>query len=157
MMKQEAWDVKPGVHQPRRPGMGAGRGRSPGRGGGVRGGSTGSSNGSDMMLYTQQVIGHGVTPTESTDGSGTKTYKCPKCDKEFSQKSHFFGHMNSHLNVRPYSCDKCGKGFAYSQNLARHQKSCFTPSKHTCTFCNVSCNNAQELQMHLLQAHAGSM
>ena len=121
--------------------------------------STGGGSSSDMMLYTSQVMGSSPMKQElpSSDSSGGgKTYKCPKCDKEFQQKSHFFGHMNSHLNVRPYSCDKCGKGFAYSQNLARHQKSCFTPSKHACTFCGITLANAQELQMHLIQAHSGA-
>ncbi len=139
----------------------AGRFGSPARqsaslGRGRRGGSASATAG--LLTYASQMTGAKRDPFEQdTGGSGAgggKMYKCPKCGKEFQQKGHFFGHMNSHLNVRPYSCDKCGKGFTYSQNLARHQKSCFTPSKYACTFCGVTCANAQQLQMHLIEAHA---
>ena len=107
-----------------------------------------------MMMYTNQMTsGQNAAAFGVNTGPGEK-FSCPKCGKTFKEKYHFFGHMNSHLNVRPYTRKKCGKGFSYSNNLSRHKRTCGAAEVgHKCDICQQSFGSVNALQMHLLQSH----
>jgi len=48
-------------------------------------------------------------------------YNCPKCNKQFNQKSHFTAHLK-----KKYNCEKCNINFetqyAYIDNKCIHIK-----------------------------------
>ena len=116
-----------------------------------------STDSASMMMYTNQMTsGQNAAAFGVNTGPGEK-FSCPKCGKTFKEKYHFFGHMNSHLNVRPYTCKKCGKGFSYSNNLSRHKRTCGAAEVgHKCDICQQSFGSVNALQMHLLQSHGST-
>jgi uncharacterized Zn-finger protein len=57
-------------------------------------------------------------------GAAEFPFFCSQCNKGFSEKHHFEGHMNVHNNIRPHICPYCGKGHAYRTGLNNHLKTC---------------------------------
>ena len=46
---------------------------------------------------------------------------CPKCGRQFRQKSHLYRHdRDVHLKIRNYVCILCGRRFANNQHLSNH-------------------------------------
>ncbi len=131
------------------------RPRTPKQEVGMGSGSTPLDNAS-MMMYMQSNLA-GSPSAMGSSGAGGEKYSCAKCGKTFKEKYHFFGHMNSHLNVRPYTCKKCGKGFSYSNNLSRHKRTCGAAEEgEKCDICQQRFGSVNALQMHLLQAHGST-
>ena len=122
----------------------------------ARQGGTPMDNAS-MMMYTNQMTSRDNAAVFGANAGPGEKFSCPKCGKTFKEKYHFFGHMNSHLNVRPYTCKKCGKGFSYSNNLSRHKRTCGAAEVgHKCDICQQSFGSVNALQMHLLQSHGST-
>lgn len=52
-----------------------------------------------------------------------QSYKCPKCDKCFTQKIHLSNHI-AHLHCegprKSYKCPKCDKSYLYERHVYRH-------------------------------------
>ena len=67
-------------------------------------------------------------------------YKCEFCKKLFNEKSHFQGHMSSHIDHKAYTCTSCSLSFQYRPNCQRHMKTCGQKSdkkKYTCELCQA--------------------
>ena len=50
-----------------------------------------------------------------------KSYVCPLCGQNFTQKNSLRQHAAVHTGVRPYVCDICGKAFSYENVLRGHR------------------------------------
>ena len=62
-------------------------------------------------MYKSQ---HGIDfHKNNAHSENTKTYKCGTCWKEFSDKDHYVGHVNTHILHKP---NECGKKFYYKSN-----------------------------------------
>ncbi|KAK1249395.1 hypothetical protein MKX07_002911, partial [Trichoderma sp. CBMAI-0711] len=54
--------------------------------------------------------------------TGSRSFKCSLCDKEFTRKLTQLGHERSHFGEKPYKCSICDKGFARLNDCNRHQR-----------------------------------
>ena len=76
-----------------------------------------SSQHKPNTLEIQEYTDDGV----HSDSPMLKTYKCPHCVKEFSQKSNMHTHIKSkHLDERPFACSYCQKSFKLKAQLKVH-------------------------------------
>ncbi len=49
-----------------------------------------------------------------------KRFKCPLCERCFTQKSYLRGHMSSHTGMREFVCRLCPRAYVYKKDLKRH-------------------------------------
>ena len=87
----------------------------------------------------------------------TTKYKCEFCKKLFNEKSHFQGHVSSHINHKAYTCSSCSLAFQYRPNLQRHMKTCGQPKrdriKHSCEECGAQFSRKDILTDHINCKH----
>ncbi|CAK37376.1 uncharacterized protein An01g13700 [Aspergillus niger] len=57
----------------------------------------------------------------SKSGGGEGRYRCPDCDKTFTQKKSLNRHQRSHASEKSFSCTKCSKAFTRKEDCERHQ------------------------------------
>ena len=88
-------------------------------------------------------------------GQGELKYKCQTCGKQFRDKFHLHGHINTHKNVKPFSCSKCHREFGYQSSLTQHVKICkeVTP-KPICDQCGKEFSTKSGLADHKLGKHS---
>ena len=93
---------------------------------------------------------------------GNPLYTCSICDRRFSTKTHYEGHVNSHLEHRAFQCKTCGKSFLYNQNLRRHEKYCGLVSEtgdqpdnqqYLCNLCGRQMKTAECYADHMKGKH----
>ncbi|XP_053396943.1 zinc finger protein 37-like [Mercenaria mercenaria] len=98
-------------------------------------------------------------------------YKCEHCDMKFYYKSHYLGHVNKHLDVKPYSCKTCQKPFRYKVACHLHEKTCCSENyyithnpdgslkeavkcKFLCDICGLELTSKSSLKMHHYYTHS---
>jgi len=83
---------------------------------------------------------------------GEKKYKkrCPKCKKEFKDKSNLIKHIRTHTGEKPYKCDYCGKCFRHTSTRNDHLNIHLNRNPHVCDYegCNKQFANAANLKRH---------
>ena len=86
----------------------------------------------------------------------TSRYTFQFCYKGFLSKSHFTGHMNSHLQSKPFTCrnDHCDKKFCYKNNLMQHLKICSGSTKDQCNQCPLWLSSPFALRDQIKGAHS---
>ncbi|XP_060565298.1 zinc finger protein 239-like [Ruditapes philippinarum] len=101
-------------------------------------------------------------------------YECEHCDMKFFYRSHYFGHLNKHLNVKPFSCETCHKAFRYKITCQLHEKICFRDkydaihnlngclkdeekSKLLCDKCGIEMSSKSSLKTHHYYAHGSDI
>ena len=82
-------------------------------------------------------------------------YVCSVCQRSFTRKSHYIGHMNKHNSMTPFVCSHCHVSFCYKHHMLRHMKTCTGTSRHQCKTCNQVCSTPQILKEHHDAKHAG--
>lgn len=86
--------------------------------------------------------------------TGTKSFKCSKCPKEFFYAQSLRYHMMAHNGERPYKCDICDRTFVQGAHLRTHQITHTGESKHKCNYCQSSYTSAGSLKVHI-RLHTG--
>ena len=53
-------------------------------------------------------------------------FECPieSCDRKFSRKNLYMGHLNAHKGMKPYQCVQCGKSFSLRNSYITHKYKC---------------------------------
>lgn len=49
-----------------------------------------------------------------------KKFKCPHCDRSFTQSNNLIYHVRKHTGEKPFPCDKCDKSFICKSHLLSH-------------------------------------
>lgn len=97
-------------------------------------------------------------------------YQCKHCEMKFYYKSHYLGHINKHLNVKPFSCKTCEKPFRYKVACHLHEKTCSREnfyithnsdgslkqtavSKCLCDICGLELTSKSGLKLHHYYTH----
>lgn len=97
-------------------------------------------------------------------------YQCKHCEMKFYYKSHYLGHVNKHLNVKPFSCKTCQRPFRYKVACHLHERTCLrenfyithnsdgslkqTPkSKFLCDICGLALTSKSSLKSHHYYTH----
>ncbi|KAL8184378.1 UNVERIFIED_CONTAM: hypothetical protein K2H54_015487 [Gekko kuhli] len=83
-----------------------------------------------------------------------RSYRCPECDREFSNSSNMQKHLLVHRGERPYGCHVCGKSFAHPSNLTKHQVAHTGERNHPCPLCPKAFFVKNHLDAHM-RRHQG--
>ena len=87
---------------------------------------------------------------------GEKLYTCSICLKTFTERNHFEGHVNVHINLKPFDCQKCRKTFSYKTSLNRHKIICHGIIKkegYMCHICSMRFVKKDALKDHIKGKH----
>ena len=74
----------------------------------------------DKLFETNHKVKKHIKSTHVEDDQ--KLYQCSYCQKGFSRKESYEGHMNDHKNIRPYQCSMCDKAYRNSFDFQQHVK-----------------------------------
>lgn len=125
-----------------------------------------------------------ISTTEPKNGSGTQSFKCPQCSKDFpthlkmmqhrrvvhaterkhkcsvcskyfKKQVHLRNHMRTHTGERPFQCTDCGKTFSSLTSLTRHHLVHTGERPYKCDLCGHSFSQSSNLQQHRA-LHTGS-
>lgn len=84
-----------------------------------------------------------------------KHWKCPHCDKFFSQSGNLKAHINTHTGYKPYTCNLCNRSFAQKSNLNYHMKASHDPQRpFKCNACDRAFSTMDQMVLHLKSKHA---
>lgn len=84
-----------------------------------------------------------------------KHWKCPHCDKYFSQSGNLKAHINTHTGYKPYTCNLCQRSFAQKSNLNYHMKASHDPQRpFKCNACDRAFSTMDQMVLHLKTKHA---
>lgn len=112
--------------------------------------------------------------------TGDEPFQCPHCERRFTYKSNFIGHIAVHTGNKPYKCSKCSAMFPWPQSLAYHESMCGLPTfecekckktfrqkryltehskihedgnPYQCSMCIKSFSHRSSLRKHLIRKH----
>lgn len=83
-----------------------------------------------------------------------KHWKCPHCEKYFSQSGNLKAHINTHTGYKPYTCNLCQRSFAQKSNLNYHMKASHDPQRpFKCNACDRAFSTMDQMVLHLKTKH----
>ena len=82
-----------------------------------------------------------------------KPFKCPICEKEFTQKNNLERHLLTHETDTPrFECEICHKTFAHKESLAVHMNE-HNGVEFKCEKCEYTTYDARNLKRHVKAKH----
>jgi len=85
--------------------------------------------------------------------TGEKPFKCPFCEKTFTEKGNSKVHIRIHTNDRPYHCpfkDICKQSFKTKSQLSDHILKHTKIKKYRCVECQACFSRKSRLKIHLM-------
>ncbi|XP_055964614.1 zinc finger protein 77-like [Sorex fumeus] len=81
-------------------------------------------------------------------------FQCPECGKSYRCRSYLSGHLQTHHMAQPFTCQQCGTVFSHPRIFRRHLRKHLEKQTFVC-HCGQGFEQAESLQTHVRQAHAG--
>lgn len=81
-----------------------------------------------------------------------RPYICSVCDKRFVMQRILTEHLRKHLGTK-FRCDKCPKSFSLKSHLRIHEQQHTCDTKYKCLECNLSFTKAIEQKRHMREMH----
>ncbi|XP_072797151.1 uncharacterized protein [Vicugna pacos] len=76
------------------------------------------------------------------------SYKCGKCDRDFTRMADFHRHQSRHTGEKSFECKDCGKDFRYNSLLLRHQITHTGKKPFKCKECGKGLSSDTALIQH---------
>ncbi|XP_055079713.1 zinc finger protein 850-like [Periophthalmus magnuspinnatus] len=78
-----------------------------------------------------------------------KRHRCPHCkDRWFRGPNKLARHMRVHTKEKPFKCPICDKAFSQSYHMKRHHRVQHSQGRYTCTVCGQNLSNWIEFKNH---------
>ncbi|XP_072319957.1 uncharacterized protein [Eucyclogobius newberryi] len=78
-----------------------------------------------------------------------KRHRCPQCkDRWFRGPNKLARHMRVHTKEKPFKCPICDKAFSQSYHMKRHHRVQHSQGRYTCTVCGQNLSNWIEFKNH---------
>ena len=77
-------------------------------------------------------------------------FQCDQCQRTFSDKRSFQGHLLVHSGKKPFVCEEkgCGRSFNNKSNLRIHSYLHLDKKPHACDQCDMSFTRPSHLKSH---------
>ncbi|XP_052799239.1 oocyte zinc finger protein XlCOF6-like [Mya arenaria] len=85
--------------------------------------------------------------------SDAQKYHCSSCNKDYTNKVHYHGHVNKHMDLKAFTCSRCDKRFYYKPSLRKHQSTCQKGKVFTCDMCGKRLASRVTLKDHIAGKH----
>ncbi|CAF95339.1 unnamed protein product, partial [Tetraodon nigroviridis] len=111
----------------------------------------------DSHVKEKQAAGSAIGAHNPVDlqspVSGSSSFKCFACGKDFKFLSKLQRHLKVHTG-KPYVCTTCGKAFKDNDELSRHTRIHTGEKQYVCTTCRKAFKRSYELSRHV-RIHTG--
>uniref|UniRef100_A0A3Q2ZUB8 GDNF-inducible zinc finger protein 1-like n=1 Tax=Kryptolebias marmoratus TaxID=37003 RepID=A0A3Q2ZUB8_KRYMA len=88
--------------------------------------------------------------------TGSKPYKCDKCDRGFAQRNSL-NHKSCSSGERPYKCKDCDKQFTQINALQRHQRIHTGEKPFMCVLCKRAFSDKSTLRRGSIKTRRGGV
>ncbi|GBM92226.1 Zinc finger protein 585A [Araneus ventricosus] len=108
----------------------------------------------ELMKDRVAVEGPSTIRPDSIRPDENRPHACYLCPKNFKQKCHLVGHLQTHTGEKPFVCDKCGKGFIQKGNFDTHFRTHTGEKPFVCDICRKEFTTKKNLVTHY-RTHTG--